>query len=74
MPKPADAAVPHTDLQPSAALSIIDGPESFASRNVGALGNGTDGGLFKASRLPLRSAAEVGGVVASDDTKIVAKH
>lgn len=57
MPKPADAAVPHTDLQPSAALSIIDGPESFANRNVGALGNGTDGGLFKA----LQATIEIRG-------------
>lgn len=85
MPKPADAAVsPRTDLEPSPALSIIaNGPESFAGRKVGVLiGNGTDAGLFKALRAAIENegaameviAAKVGGAVASDGTKIVAKH
>lgn len=85
MPKPADAAVsPRTDLEPSPALSIIaNGPESFAGRKVGVLiGTGTDAGLFKALQAAIENegaameviAAKVGGAVASDGTKIVAKH
>ena len=85
MPKPADAAVsPRTDLEPSPALSIIaNGPESFAGRKVGVLiGTGTDAGLFKALQAAIENegaameviAAKVGGAVASDGTKIAAKH
>ncbi|RWC26024.1 MAG: catalase [Mesorhizobium sp.] len=85
MPTPADAAVsPRTDLEPSPALSIVaNGPESFAGRKVGVLiGNGTDAGLFKALQAAIENegaameviAAKVGGALASDGTKIMAKH
>jgi len=85
MPKPADAAVPpRTDLKSSPALSIIaNGPQSFAGRKVGVLiGTGTDAGVFKALQAAIENegaameviAAKAGGAVASDGTKILAKH
>ena len=48
-PKPADAAVPREDLEPSPALSIIEnGPGSFAGRKVGVLvSSGADAALLK---------------------------
>jgi catalase len=85
MPKAADAAVtPRKDLEPSPALSIIEnGPESFEGRKVGVLvSNGVDAALFTSLQAAIEAegatlevvALKVGGVVAGDGTRIVAKH
>ncbi|MER8574372.1 catalase [Mesorhizobium sp. M1338] len=85
LPKPADATVaPRKDLEPSPALSIIEnGPDSFEGRKVGVLvSNGADAALFKALQAAIEDegatleviALKVGGVQASDGTKIIAKH
>ena len=85
LPKPADAAVPpRDDLPASPALSIIlNGPESFAGRKVGVLvSNGCDAGLLKKVRAAIEKegataelvAPKVGGVEASDGTRLPANH
>jgi catalase len=78
LPKPAPAARPTKDLATSPALSIIlNGPESFAGRKVGALvTDGADIGLLKALKATLEQegamlklvAPMVGGIEASDGT------
>jgi catalase len=85
MPDAVDPArAPRADLPPSPALSIIEhGPDSFAGRKVGVLiTNGADAETLAA----LRSAAAaeqavveivapaVGGVDASDGTRVRAKQ
>ncbi len=85
IPKPADAAKPtQQNLKKSAALSILlNGPEKFAGRKVGALV--TDGvnaellksletGLEKEGALLEIIAPKVGGVEASDGSWIEAKQ
>jgi catalase len=83
LPEPAPAAVaPRTDLEKSPALSIIlNGPESFAGRKVGALvTDGVDAGLLEALKQALEKegamlkivAPMVGGVEASDGSWIEA--
>ncbi|MEQ8348414.1 MAG: catalase [Sneathiellaceae bacterium] len=83
LPKAVDAARPTmTDLQKSPALSILlNGPDSFKGRKIGALvSDGADAGLLKALKTALeREGAElaliaptVGGVTASDGTKVEA--
>jgi catalase len=78
---PATPAVePRTDLKASKALSILlNPPESFAGRKVGALvTDGVDGALLDALREALKAegatleiiAPTVGGVEASDGTLI----
>jgi catalase len=85
MPSPAEAAVPtRDDLPPSPALSILkNGPTSFMGRKVGALvSDGTDAGLLQALRTALDAegatleivAPTVGGIVASDGSKVEANH
>ncbi|MBN8914368.1 MAG: catalase, partial [Rhizobiales bacterium] len=85
MPKPADAAVsPRDDLPASPALSIIlNGPESFTGRKVGVLvSNGCDAGLLKKLRAAVEKegatmelvAPKVGGVEASDGSRLPAHH
>ena len=85
LPKAADAAVaPRKDLEPSPALSIIEnGPDSFEGRKVGVLmSNGVSAALLKALQSAIEQegaameviALKVGGVLADDGTKIVAKH
>ena len=85
MPHPADAAVaPRDDLEPSAALSIIEnGPDSFEGRKVGVLvSNGADAALLKKLQAAIEKegavmdmiAPKVGGVEASDGSWIEAKH
>jgi catalase len=78
LPKPAPAARPTKQLDKSPALSIIlNGPESFAGRKVGALvTDGTDVGLLEALKAALKQegavlklvAPMVGGIEASDGT------
>jgi catalase len=79
LPAPANAAVPtRTDLKESPALSILlNGPESFAGRKVGALvTDGADMDLLKALKSALDQegallklvAPMVGGIEASDGT------
>jgi catalase len=79
MPAPADAAVPtRMDLKASPALSILlNGPESFAGRKVGALvTDGADMAVLGALKAALEKegamlklvAPMVGGVEASDGT------
>ncbi|MCB9946682.1 MAG: catalase [Rhodospirillaceae bacterium] len=81
MPKPAEAARPPlTDLPPSRALSILlNGPDSFAGRKVGALvTDGVDAGLVTALKDALDNeggilrivAPAVGGVQAADGSWI----
>jgi catalase len=80
-PKPIPPAVePRRDLKASKALSIIlNGPETFAGRKVGALvTDGVDAGLLNALRKALKKegavlkivAPTVGGVEASDGAMI----
>ena len=77
LPKPAPAAMPtRQDLARSPALSILlNGPQSFAGRKVGALvTDGTDAAILKALQAALLKegamlklvAPMVGGVEASD--------
>ncbi len=83
LPEPAPAARPtRQDLKESPALSIIlNGPESFAGRKVGALvTDGADIGLLEALKAALTEegamlklvAPMVGGIEASDGTWIEA--
>jgi catalase len=83
MPEPAPAARPtRMDLQASPALSILlNGPESFAGRKVGALvTDGADIALIKALKAALDAegallkfvAPMVGGIEASDGSWIEA--
>jgi catalase len=85
LPKAADVAVaPRRDLEPSPALSIIEnGPDSFEGRKVGVLmSNGVSAALLKALQSAIEQegaameviALKVGGVLADDGTKIIAKH
>jgi catalase len=85
MPKPADAAAPtRQDLQPSAALSIIErGPNRFEGRKLGILvTDGVDSKLLKAISTAITKqkavfeiiAPKVGGVTASDGSRIEAHH
>ncbi|MDY7103318.1 MAG: catalase [Actinomycetota bacterium] len=76
------ARAPITDLPASPALSIIlNGPESFAGRKIGALvTNGTDAGVLGALRTACEKegtilelvAPTVGGVTLSDGTDVAA--
>jgi len=83
--KPIAAAVePHTDLKSSKALSIIlNGPESFAGRKVGALvTDGVDGALVDALKKQLEKegamleiiAPTIGGVKTSQGEALAADH
>jgi catalase len=83
MPKPADAARPtREDLKKSPALSILlNGPESFKGRKVGALvTDGVDIKILESLKSALKSegalleivAPKVGGVKASDGSWIEA--
>jgi catalase len=83
--QPAEPAVPtRKDLKPSQALSIIGNPpQSFKGRKVGALvTDGVDGAMLVALQKALAKqgalieivAPTVGGVTASDGTKIKADH
>jgi catalase len=83
LPKPADAAKPtRTDLEASPALSIIlNGPESFAGRKVGALvTDGADMRLLEALKTALEKegavlkfvAPRIGGIEAGDGTWVEA--
>ncbi len=83
MPDPAPAAVPtRKDLKESPALSIIlNGPESFQGRKVGALvTDGADADLIKRLQAALKKegamlqfvAPMVGGIEASDGSWIEA--
>jgi catalase len=83
MPAPTEAARPtRTDLNKSPALSILlNGPESFGGRKVGALvTDGVDGALVEALRAALAEegaqftiiAPMVGGVETADGTWIEA--
>ena len=83
LPKPADAARPtRQDLKKSPALSIIlNGPQSFAGRKVGALvTDGADMAILKALKAALEKegallklvAPMVGGIEASDGSFIAA--
>jgi catalase len=83
MPKPADAAKStRQDLKKSPALSIVlNGPESFKGRKVGALvTDGVDTAVLKALESALRQegamleivAPKIGGVEAGDGTWIEA--
>lgn len=85
MPKPADAAKPtQQNLQKSPALSILlNGPEKFAGRKVGALvTDGVNAELLKSLEAGLKEegalleivAPKVGGVEASDGSWIQAKQ
>ena len=76
------AREPRTDLRQSPALSILqNGPDSFAGRKLGVLvTDGVDAGLLVALRTAAQAAnvvveliaPAVGGVDASDGTRIVA--
>ena len=83
LPDPAPAAVPtRQDLKESPALSVIlNGPESFKGRKVGALvTDGADAELIKALQAALKKegamlqfvAPQVGGIEASDGSWIEA--
>lgn len=85
MPKPAAAAKPtQQNLQKSPALSILlNGPERFAGRKVGALvSDGANAELLKSLEAALKEegalleiiAPKVGGVAASDGSWIEAKQ
>ena len=84
MPQPATAAKPTKELEPSPALSILlNGPESFKGRKVGAvLTDGVDIGLFQSLKAAVDAegalleiiAPKVGGVQASDGSWIEAKQ
>lgn len=84
-PKPADAAMtPRDDLNESPKLSIIlNGPESFAGRKLGALiTDGVDIDILEGLKAALEKegaqiefiAPQVGGVKASDGTWIEAQQ
>ncbi len=84
-PKPADAAMtPRDDLKESPKLSIIlNGPESFAGRKLGALiTDGVDIDILEGLKAALEKegaqiefiAPQVGGVKASDGTWIEAQQ
>lgn len=78
MPEPAEPAMKPKDLEESPALSIIlNGPESFKGRKIGALvTDGVDAELIKGLRKAVEAegamlelvAPAVGGVEASDGT------
>ena len=83
MPKPADAAKPtREDLKKSPALSIVlNGPESFKGRKMGALvTDGVDIAILKSLQSALKKegalieivAPKIGGVKASDGSWIEA--
>jgi catalase len=83
MPKPAAAAMPtRQDLEPSAALSIVDnGPQRFEGRKLGILvTDGTDAKLLAALQKAVAKqgatweiiAPKVGGAELSDGTLIEA--
>jgi catalase len=83
LPKPAPAAVaPRQDLEPSPALSIVkNGPQRFEGRKLGILvTDGVDATILKGLIKALKRegavheiiAPKVGGVTASDGTKVVA--
>ena len=83
MPKPAEAAKPtRENLKKSPALSILlNGPNSFKGRKVGALvTDGVDSAILKSLKSALKEegamleivAPKVGGVEASDGTWIEA--
>ncbi|GAA3065472.1 catalase C [Rhizobium viscosum] len=85
LPKPAQAAIPtRQDLEPSPALSIVKrGPGRFEGRKLGILiTDGVDAKLLKGLTTALAEqkavfeliAPKVGGVTASDDTRIEAQH
>ncbi|HEY4440794.1 MAG TPA: catalase [Candidatus Elarobacter sp.] len=85
LPEPAPPARPvRTDLPASPALSIIrNGPDSFAGRKVGALlSDGVDAALVAALENALVAegalleiiAPKIGGVTASDGTRIAARQ
>ena len=85
MPKPADAAKPtQKNLEKSPALSIVlNGPESFAGRKVGALvTDGVNMDILKGLEAALEAegalleivAPKVGGVEASDGSWVEAKQ
>ena len=85
MPKPADAAMPtRQDLEPSPALSIVErGPQRFEGRKLGILiTDGVDAKLLNGLTEAIKKekavfelvAPKVGGVTASDGTRIKADH
>lgn len=85
MPRPADAAMPtRQDLEPSPALSIVKrGPDRFEGRKLGILiTDGVDAELLKGLTDAVTKeggiceliAPKVGGVVASDGSRIVGHH
>jgi catalase len=85
LPKPAEAAIPtRQDLEPSPALSIVKrGPGRFEGRKLGILiTDGVDAKLLKGLTTALLRqkavfeliAPKVGGVTASDGTRIEAQH
>ena len=85
LPKPAPSAAPvRTDLPESPALSILKNPpESFKGRKLGILvSDGVDAELLEKLQSAFAKegatseiiAPKVGGVKASDGSKIVAKH
>ncbi len=84
MPKPADAAMPTKELEPSPKLSILlNGPDSFKGRKLGALvTDGVDIDLLKSLYSALESEGAlieivspmVGGVEASDGTWVEGKQ
>lgn len=85
LPKPAPAAVaPRQDLEPSPALSIVrNGPERFEGRKLGILvTDGADAAILNGLIKALKRegavheiiAPKVGGVTASDGSKIAAQQ
>jgi catalase len=85
MPKPADAAMPtRQDLEPSAALSIIErGPKRFEGRKLGLLvTDGSDAGLIGAITGAITGekgvveiiAPKIGGVTLSDGSFLEAQQ
>jgi catalase len=83
MPRPAEAAVPtRQDIDPSPALSIVErGPQRFQGRKLGILvTDGTDAALLNALKTAITKegasfeiiAPKVGGVKASDDSRVEA--
>jgi catalase len=85
MPKPADAAMPtRQDLEPSPALSIVErGPKRFEGRKLGILvTDGVDANLLKSVTDAITHekavfeviAPKVGGVTASDGSRVEAHH
>lgn len=85
MPQPADAAIPtRQDLDRSPALSIVEnGPKRFEGRKLGVLvTDGVDAKLLKKLKTAIEKekalleliAPKVGGVTASDGSRIEAHH